>query len=123
VDRSNSAAALERFGDVKVFGYFGIDGGIPLHIPSPPRHAGERGSQNPCWRNKRHIPATGDEPFALMVASHRFPRRHICRGGVRQAIGDRTATLFRLCFMLFDDIFLVAWQPDFIEGTVAETVA
>jgi Domain of unknown function (DUF4062) len=26
----------------------------PLHTPCPPRHAGERGSQNPCWRTMSH---------------------------------------------------------------------
>jgi hypothetical protein len=53
-------------------------------------------------REQRHIPATGDEPFGD-VASHRFPAPY-CRGGVRQAIGDRTATLLSGFLILFDDI-------------------
>ena len=50
VDEVKLSGVLERFGDVKVFGDFGIDGGI-LFIP--PVHHGMQlsaGSQNPRWR-------------------------------------------------------------------------
>jgi hypothetical protein len=71
VDEVELSSALERLGDVKVFGYFGIDGGI-LFIPLV--HHGMQvsaGYRIPA-REQRHIPATGDEPFGD-VASHRFP--------------------------------------------------
>jgi hypothetical protein len=41
VDEVKLSRALERFGDVKVFGYFGIDGGICecfLRLDIIPRH-------------------------------------------------------------------------------------
>ena len=44
-----------------------------------------------------------------------------CRGGVRQAIGDRTATLLSGFVMLFDDHFLVHGSQHFIEGNRSET--
>jgi len=44
-----------------------------------------------------------------------------CRGGVRQAIGDRTATLLAGFVMLFDDTFLVHGSQHSSEGNGSET--
>src|SRR4029077_2209936 len=71
MDEIKLASALERFGDVKVLGYFGIDAGI-LFISLV--HHGMQvsaGHRVPAGE-QRHIPATGDEPFRD-VAGHCFP--------------------------------------------------
>jgi hypothetical protein len=72
VDEVKLSSVLERFGDVKVFGYFGIDGGI-LFIP-PVYHGMEvsAGHRIPAGE-QRHIPATGDQSFGD-VAGDRLPR-------------------------------------------------
>src|ERR1017187_2582788 len=44
-----------------------------------------------------------------------------CRGGVRQAIGDRIATLLLGSLMLFDGTSLVHGSQHFIEGNGSET--
>ena len=54
MDEVKLSSTLERFGDVEVFGYFGIDGGILFISLCQPRRAGERGSQNPYWRTTSH---------------------------------------------------------------------
>jgi hypothetical protein len=62
VDEVKLSSVLERFGDVKVFGYFGIDGGI-LFI-SVVHHGMQMsvGHRIPAGE-QRYLPATGDEPF------------------------------------------------------------
>src|SRR5690242_17191035 len=72
VDKVKLSSVLERFRNVKVFGYFGIDGGV-LFIPSV--HYGMQvsaGHRIPAGE-QRHIPATGDESFGD-VAGDRLPR-------------------------------------------------
>jgi len=56
------------------------------------KHAGERGSQNPCWRTKSH-PSLGRRALSVMLLAT-VSQAPYCRGGVRQVIGERIATLF-----------------------------
>src|SRR5437660_6279925 len=71
VDAVEFSRELDRFGDVQVFGYFGVDGGvlfIPLFHDGMQVSAGHRISGS----EQGHIPATGDEPLGD-IASHRLP--------------------------------------------------
>ena len=63
--------ALESFGDMKVLGYFGIDGWI-FHTPGSPRHAGGPGDRNASGE-RCDIPATGDQSCGD-VGGNRLPR-------------------------------------------------
>src|SRR5438105_14828827 len=71
VDEVEFSRELERFGDVQVFGYFGVDGGglfIPLFHDGTQVSAGHRISGS----EQGHIPATADDPLAD-ITSHRLP--------------------------------------------------
>ena len=71
VDEVKLSRAFKRFGDMKVFGYFGIDGGI-LFI-SLVHHGMQASASHRISAGKQcHIPSTGDEPFSD-VAGNRFP--------------------------------------------------
>src|SRR5437588_3291144 len=72
VDEVKFSSVLERFGDVKIFGYFRIDGGI-LFVP-PFYHGMEVSSSHRVPSGKqRHIPPTGYQSFGD-VAGNRPPR-------------------------------------------------
>src|SRR6266498_3029715 len=71
MDEIKLSRELERFGDVQVFGYFGVDGGvlfIPLFHDGMQVSAGHRISGS----EQGHVPATRDEPLGD-IASHRLP--------------------------------------------------
>jgi hypothetical protein len=51
VDEVELGSVLERFGDVKIFSYFRIDGGI-LFIALVHHGMQTRASRSPCWRTK-----------------------------------------------------------------------
>jgi hypothetical protein len=71
VDEVKLSRVLERFGDVKIFGYFGIDGGI-LFIPFVHHGMEASASHRIPAGEQRHVPATGHEAFGD-VARYRFP--------------------------------------------------
>src|SRR5258706_7671218 len=77
VNEVKLTSTLERIGDVKVFGYLGIEAGIlfisPVHYSLQPsaRH-------RIPGRKQGHIPATGDKPFGD-IARHRFPSTVLSR--------------------------------------------
>ena len=72
VDEVELSGVLERFGDVKVLGYFGIDGGI-LFIPPVDHGMQASAGHGIPGGEQRHIPATGDQSFGD-VAGDRLPR-------------------------------------------------
>ena len=72
VDEVKLSSVLKRFGNVKVLGYFGIDGGI-LFIP-PVHHGMQVSSGHGIPGGEQcHIPTTGYQSFGN-VAGYRLPR-------------------------------------------------
>ena len=89
---------LECFGDVEVFGYFGIDAGI-LFVTLVHYGMKAGASQHPAGE-RSHIPARATSPSVMLLAT--VSQAPYCRGGVRQATGERIATLFLGLVILFD---------------------
>ena len=75
VDQVELSSVLERFGDVKVFGYFGIDGGILFIAPVHHGMQTSAGHGIPAGE-QRYIPATGDQVLRR-CCSPPSPRRRI----------------------------------------------
>jgi hypothetical protein len=99
VDQIKLGSVLEHFRDVKVFGYFGVDGGI-LFISLV--HHGMQvsaGQRIPGGDNVTSQPRATSPSVTLLATVSQAP---YCRGGVRQATGDRIATLLLGSLMLFD---------------------
>ena len=77
----------------------------------------ELGCLRLAFKTLRTLEAFGD------VASHCFPGAPYCRGGVRQGIGDRTATRLLGSLVLFDDSSYCMAASNSSRGTVAKPVA
>jgi hypothetical protein len=78
VDEVKLGSMLECFGDVKVFGYFGIDSGI-LFVSLVHYSMQVSASHRILTGKQCHIPAAGDESFSD-VAGDRFPGPILSRG-------------------------------------------
>src|SRR5216683_3137284 len=68
MDEVKLSSTLERFGDVKVFGYFGIDGGILFMSFVNHGVQVSAGHRIPTGE-QRHIPTTGDESSVMLLAT------------------------------------------------------
>ena len=90
MDEVKLGSVLERLGDVQVFGDFGIDGGILFIAPSTTACRWARVTESPVANKVTSQPRATSPSVMLLATVSQAP---YCRGGVRQATGDRTATL------------------------------
>ena len=71
VDQVKLRGVFERFGDVQIFGHFGIDGGI-LFIALVHNGMQVGAGHGISGGKQSHVPAAGNEPFRD-IAGHGFP--------------------------------------------------
>jgi len=111
VDEIEFARVLEGFGDVKVFGHFGIDGGI-LFVPLV--HYGMQASAGNGipGGEQRHVPATGDEAFGD-VASDRFPSTVLAR---RRTPGYGRKDSQSFVYLGHNRAITREWKSDLVSG-------
>src|SRR6266849_1212857 len=110
--RSNSAArsnASEMWRYSATLGSTAESSSYPL---STTACRGARVTESLLANNVTSQPRATSPSVMLLATVSQAP---YCRGGVRQAIGDRTATLLSGFLILFDDI-PSAWQPALHRG-------
>src|ERR1700728_5117167 len=101
MDEVKLGRPLERLGDMKVFGHFGIDGGIFFVTLVHHGMEASAGDRIPAGEQS-HIPASGDEPFGY-VACDRFPSAVLPRSRPPGYRRKNSHSFFRLCHALRRD--------------------